>query len=327
MSRTAFVTGGTGFIGLNLIEQLVQEGWQVTALHRPASNLEYLQRFPVALVTGSITEPATLEQAIPTGTNVVFHLAGSTNQWSKRNVEQTAINVDGTRHMVEAAVRKEVPTFIHTSSVAAWGRAKGTIDEATPQQGATSWINYERSKWAGEQEALKGVEKGMKVVVLNPAGVAGPYDAQTWGRLFFLMRDGKLPGTPPGDGSFNHVHEVVRAHISAVERGRGGQRYILGGEDTSFPEVFQEIARLLDISKTPPRLPAMLIRTVARLSAFAANFTGKEPDITPEGAAITTGKGVRYSSDKAIAELGYRLRPWTDAFRDCYEWLKAEGKL
>lgn len=327
MPKTAFVTGGTGFIGLNLIEQLIQGGWKVTALHRPTSNLKYLQRFPVELAEGSITDKASLERALPTGTEVIFHLAGSTNQWSKRNAEQTAINVDGTRNMVEIALSKGVPTFIHTSSVSAWGRVSGPITEATPQQGATSWINYERTKWAGEKEALKGVAHGMKVVVFNPAGVAGPYDTTTWGRMFFLLRDNKMPGTPPGGLNFAHVQEVVKAHIAAVDLGRSGENYILAGENCTFAELFSEIAQLLGLLKIPPVIPAPLLKTMARISTFMANFTGKAPNLTPEMAHLTTAKRTGPSSEKAIAELGYRIRPWQEAFRDCYEWLKKEGKL
>jgi nucleoside-diphosphate-sugar epimerase len=180
MANTAFVTGGTGFIGLNLVELLVNQGWDVTALHRPTSN---------------------------------------------QNARQNAINIDGTRNVVEAAVSRGVGTLIHTSSISAWGRVSGTVTEATPMLGKDSWINYERSKHLGELEALKGMERGMKVVVMNPAAVAGPYDATTWGRLFFLLRDNALPAAPPGRITVGHVHDVVGAHLAAVTEGRDGERW------------------------------------------------------------------------------------------------------
>ncbi|MBW2720607.1 MAG: NAD-dependent epimerase/dehydratase family protein [Deltaproteobacteria bacterium] len=173
MAKTAFVTGGTGFIGINLVELLVREGWRVTALHRPTSDLTYLKRFPIDLAEGSITDRESLERAIPAGTEVVFHVAGDTSFWSKGDAQQDAINIDGTRHMVEVAASKGVRTFIHTSSDSAWGRVKGTVTEETPLQGKDSWINYERSKHLGELEALEGVALGMKVVSLNPANVVG----------------------------------------------------------------------------------------------------------------------------------------------------------
>jgi nucleoside-diphosphate-sugar epimerase len=221
MTQTAFVTGGTGFIGINLIELLVREGWKVTALHRPTSELKYLKRFPIDLAEGSITDRDSLEEAIPKNTDVVFHVAGDTNFWSKRNAQQSRNNIDGTRNMVEVAASKGVGAFIHTSSVSAWGRVKGTVTEETPLEGRKSWINYERTKHLGELEALKGVERGMKVVVLNPGGVAGPYDANTWGQLFFMLRDKALPAASPGTTTISHVHDIVAAHRGHPRAKRG----------------------------------------------------------------------------------------------------------
>lgn len=327
MTRTAFVTGGTGFIGINLIRQLTEEGWKVTVLHRPSSNLQYLQNLPIDLVEGSITDEASLHHALPKETEVVFHLAGSTNQWSCRNAEQTAINVEGTRNVVNVARQGGVTTFIHTSSMAAWGNVKGRVDEETPQRGGRSWINYERTKWAGEKEALKASEEEMKVVILNPAAVVGPYDTKTWGRIFFLIRDRKLPGIPMGDINLAHVREVARAHIEAVDKGRHGERYILGGELCNYEEIVWEVIRLMNIKKKPRLIPAPVLKGWSHLLAFAAYFTGKEPDITPEMAHIVTRQGVHFSSRKAIKQLNYRIPPWESAFRDCHRWMVEEGIL
>jgi len=324
--KTAFVTGGTGFIGINLVELLVREGWEVTALHRATSNLTYLKRFPVALTQGSITDRESLDRAIPEGTDVVFHVAGDTSFWSKRNAQQTANNVDGTRNMVEAAASKGVGTFIHTSSNSAWGRVKGIVTEETPLLGKDSWINYERSKHLGELEALEGTKRGMKVVVLNPADVVGPYDANTWGRLFFLLRDGALPAVPPGMSSVTHVHDVVRAHLDAVHEGRSGERYLLAGEDCPTADFVAEVARVSG-AKAPRTAPAWALRLFGRASVMVAALTGKEPDLTPEIAAMAAEVGTTYRSDKAIRELGYRIQPMATAVADNYEWLVSEGLL
>ena len=326
MARTAFVTGGTGFVGINLIELLVNEGWEVTALHRASSNLEYLKRFAVALVEGSITDRESLERGIPEGTEVVFHVAGDTNFWSKRNALQDAINIDGTRNMVEVAAAKGVSTFIHTSSNSAWGRAQGVVTEETPQAGASSWINYERSKHLGELEALKGVELGMKVVVLNPGDIIGPYDANTWGRLFFMLRDGDLPAVASGLVTSTHVHDVVRAHLDAVDKGRNGEIYLLTGEDGDMVDFVAEIARLSN-AKMPMKLPGWVLKLYGHIAVMFAALSGKEPDVTPEIAAIATQTGVSFRSDKAKRELGYRAQPMEVALKDNYEWLVKEGLL
>jgi nucleoside-diphosphate-sugar epimerase len=326
MGKKAFVTGGTGFIGVNLIELLVDEGWDVTALHRTTSNLTYLKRFPVALAEGSITDRASLQRAIPEGTDVVFHVAGDTNFWSKRNAQQDAINIDGTRNMVEIAAAREVKTFIHTSSNSVWGRAEGLVDENTPLRGKDSWINYERSKHLGELEALKGVELGMKVVVLNPGDVAGPYDTNNWGRLFFMLRDRALPAVAPGTVYVTHVHDIVRAHVAAVHHGKSGERYILAGPRQNMVDYVAEIARVSG-AKMPPRAPAWVLKLYGRVAVMIAAVTGKEPDVTPELAEIATQRGATFSSEKAMRELGYRIQPMSAVVRDTHEWLVREGLL
>jgi nucleoside-diphosphate-sugar epimerase len=326
MTKTAFVTGGTGFIGINLLGPLVNEGWDVTALHRPTSNLTYLKRFPIKLAEGSVTDRESLDRAIPEGTDVVFHVAGDTSFWSKHNARQNATNVDGTRHMVEAAASKKVGTFIHTSSNSAWGRVKGTISEETPREGKDSWINYERTKHLGELEALKGVELGMKVVVLNPGDVVGPYDANTWGQLFFLLRDRALPAVPPGKLTVTHVHDVVGSHLNAVTKGRSGERYILAGHDCDTADLVAEVARMSGV-KAPRKAPAWVLKLFGYVSVMIAAVTGKEPDVTPEIAAVTSESGTTFSSDKAIRELDYRIQPMTVAVKDNHDWLVKEGLL
>lgn len=324
MAKTAFVTGGTGFIGINLIELLVNEGWDVTALHRPTSDLTYLKRFPIKLAAGSITDRESLDRAIPGGTDVVFHVAGDTSFWSKQNARQDTINIDGTRNMVDAAASKDVGIFIHTSSDSAWGRVEGAVDEQTPLLGKDSWINYERSKHLGELEALKGIELGMKVVVLNPANVVGPYDTNTWGQLFFLLRDNALPAVPPGTTSVTHVHDVVWAHLNAVTKGRSGERYLLAGGHCDLADFVGEVARVSG-AKTPREAPAWVLKLFGRVSVMIAAITGNEPDITPEIAAMTSQAGTRFSSDKAIRELDYQIQPMEVAVKDNYDWLVKEG--
>ncbi|MBK7408547.1 MAG: NAD-dependent epimerase/dehydratase family protein [Saprospirales bacterium] len=328
MAKSAFVTGGTGFIGLNLIEQLIQDGWAVTALHRASSDLTYLQRFPITLVEGDITDINSLRKTFPTGVDVLFHLAGDTNYWSKRNARQTAIHVDGTRNLVTVAAEKGVRTFIYTSSVAAWGEVNGRITEALPQQGQHSWIHYNRTKWLGEQEAWKGMDKGMKVVILNPATVIGPYDITSWGKAFIQIKKDAFPFALPGCASFAHVAEVARAHIRAVEKGQNGHRYILGGEPgTTYADLFREVALILGKPNAPKPAPPWMLLAISRLMAGISSITGKEPMLTPEFITVTSRKNRTYSSEKAVAELGYRIIPLKTCVADCHRWLVEEGLL
>ena len=201
VARTAFVTGGTGFLGRHVVEQLASLGWHVVALHRPTSDLRHLSRYPVELMSGSITDAKSIARAMPASCDAVFHLAANTSLWSGRNAEQTRDNVEGTRIVVQAAIEKEARRFVHTSSVAAWGEQPVVpFDETAPSSALESFINYERTKYLGEIEVEKGVAKGLKAVILNPGHVVGRYDTSGWARLIRLVHARKLLGVPPGAG-------------------------------------------------------------------------------------------------------------------------------
>lgn len=326
MTKTAFVTGSTGFIGLNLIEQLTVQGWQVRALHRSDSNIEYLRRFPVERVEGDILDPASLARSIPPNVDAVFHVAGSTNMWSRRNAAQDRINIDGTRHAVEAALAAGARRFVHTSSISAYGNHKGRIDETAEQRGRTSWINYQRSKFYSEEEVRKGIAKGLDAVIINPASVFGPYDTSSWARLIRLIYTGKLPGVPPGALSFCHSREVAKAHVAAAERGHTGENYLLGGRDATLLELAQVIGEATGRRVPNKVAPAPLLFVVSRIANWLSYVTGKRPDITPEA----VGQAIRRmycDSSKAERELGYRSVDLRTMVTDSVEWLRREGYL
>ncbi|MDX2047408.1 MAG: NAD-dependent epimerase/dehydratase family protein [Chitinophagaceae bacterium] len=325
MARTAFVTGASGFIGVNLVKQLIERGWDVTALYRNEDNSACLQRFPVKLVKGDVIDYSSIHNAMPAQPGAVFHVAGDTSFWSKNNKRQTKVNTEGTRNVVNAALQKKAKCFIHTSSIEAWGEARGTIDENTPQLGNISNINYCRTKWAGEKEALLAMDE-MKVVVMNPGAVLGPYDAHTWGRTFFLLRDNKFPFNTPGLLCFAHVDEVVKAHINAVDHGENGSNYLLGGENRPIADFAREVAKLIG-KKAPPVGPAFVIKALAALLTAVSYITGKEPPLTIELAQATTRRNVYYSSEKAVRELDFKIVPLEKCVWDCYNWLKEEKLL
>ena len=325
--KKAFVTGATGFLGINIVKQLLEQNWEVTVLHRETSNTTFLNRFNVKSVIGSITKKDSVLKAMPQDVDAVLHVAGDTNTWKLKNDEQTKNNVDGTKNMVEVAIAKGAKKFIHTSTTSAWGRITGEVDENTPQHGLDSWINYEYSECAGEIEALKGLESGLDVVVMNPGGIIGPYDTSTWGRLFFMLRDNKLLSIPTGEMNFAHAHEVARAHIIAIDKGRRGERYILGGVHSSFEELIKEIGILLKKKIMPLRSIKSISYLVAYILQGISYVTKKEPIYSPEGIAITHYSTINFKSDKAINELGFKMIPVKESVKDCYNWLLKEGYL
>jgi nucleoside-diphosphate-sugar epimerase len=192
-SRAAFVTGGSGFVGLNIVKELMIRGWDVTALHRPSSDLQLLKRFRPKLAVGALTDQAAMLAAIPEGTDTIFHVAGNTNMWRGGNAEQTRDNVDGTRHVVNAALAKRVRRLVVTSSISAYGMVSGEINEETPSLAAKSRVNYQKSKWQAQEIALAATLKGLEVVIMQPGAIMGPYDVGTWSRLFLMVN---MPFSP-----------------------------------------------------------------------------------------------------------------------------------
>ncbi len=311
---------------MNLVAELTSQGWAVTCLHRTGSNLTYLRRQPVQLKVGDLADPGSLSDAMPQNVDTVFHVAADTSSWSRRDAAQTATNVIGTRNVVNAARSRGAKRFVLTSTASAFGRQAGPLSEQTPSAAPTSWINYERSKWQSEEEVRRGVREGMHAVIMNPCAVFGPYDTSVWGKVFKVIRDGKMVIVPPGSVPVNHVTEVVRAHIVAAERGRSGENYILNGESVPFARVFQEMARLMGVQLRAPVVPGVVFKGMARVAALTAALTGKAPDMTPEMAAILCSEN-RVATDKAERELNYRPLPLEQCLRDSYTWLKTEGLL
>jgi nucleoside-diphosphate-sugar epimerase len=325
--RTAFITGSTGFLGLNLIEELLDRGgWRLVALHRPSSNLEYLGRFDVERAEGDITDLDSLRRAIPDGTDAVFHTAANTNMWSPGNEVQTRENVDGTRNVIDAAIDREARRLVHTSSIAAYGPQDGTIDESVPQLGASSWVNYVRTKALSEDEVRRGIARGLDAVVLNPANIMGRYDLQNWSTMIYLAHRRRLRFAPPGIGSFCHAREVARAHVDAVDRGRTGENYLLGGADASYAELLQVIGEVSSAPVPSRTIPAWLLRAMARAASLRSRWTGKRPLLTPEAAALACAR-MTCRSGKAVDELGYRSTSLEQMVRDCYDWMKEERRL
>jgi nucleoside-diphosphate-sugar epimerase len=326
MPETAFVTGATGFVGLNLVEQLLARGWRVIALHRASAELKYLARLPAERAVGDVTDADSLLRALPERVDAVFHVAGDLSLWSPRNAEQDRVNIEGTRNMVQAALERGARRFLHTSSISVWGMVRGRIDERVPQLGRYSTVNYQRSKFLADEEVRAGIARGLDAVILCPGSILGPYDTRGYARLAMMVAAGTLPGVPPGSLSFCHVREVAAAHIAAVARGRTGQNYLLAGTDASFLELVREIGAATGKAVPSRATPAWLLKAIGALGGVGGRLTGREPRITPEAARLAT-RVVSCDSSKAMRELGFRVVPLREMVRDCVAWLTAEGLL
>lgn len=321
----AFVTGGTGFLGLNVIQQLLAKGWQVIAMHRPNSNISDLANLDVTLVEGSLTDPMSLQEIISNDLDAIFHIAGDTNMWSRNNDRQFQTNVVGTQNLVDVALQKKIGRFIHTSSISAYGFHDSVITELDKSKALESSVNYLKTKYLGEKVVKDAVAlQGLDAVVLNPCAIIGAYDRHNWSQLFTMIKNGKLPGIPSGEGSYCHVNEVAAAHIAAFEKGRSGENYILAGTDCAFLEVVTKIGKLVNKPTAKKTVPKWLLEIVGSVSGWMSLITNKEPTMTPEKATMVS-KRVVASSVKAIMELGYVDNVSIDVMlEECFDWMKSE---
>lgn len=321
----AFVTGGTGFLGLNLVEQLARRRWEIVALHRAGSNVARLGCFPVRLVRGDLADRAAVEASMPPGADAVFHCAANTATWSRRFDEQWRDNVAGTETILAAARKRNAKRFIHVSTASVYGHGAGIVTEDSPRI-AAGGRGYGPSKLAAETAVKAAAGEGLAAVIVNPGHIIGRYDTHNWARMIIMAARGTLPGVPPGSGSFCHAAAVAEAMIAAVERGRTGQNYLLGGADASFLDVVRTIGRIAD-KKVPKRaMPAAALKLYARVVTGIAALTGREPQMTPDAAAIVTGHA-RIDSGRANRELGYQPVSLEAMLADAYRWLKDEGLL
>lgn len=324
--RHALVTGGSGFLGRNLIELLLEQGWRVTALHRNGTNIEELVNLPITLIETELTNSDALARIFPTDLNAVFHVAGDTNMWAINNDRQYQTNVVATDVLSDVAIEKGVGRFIHTSSISAYGFHTKRINEATHSTALDSDVNYLKTKYLGELVIKNKVAQGrLDAVILNPCAIIGPYDRHNWAQLFTLIKANKLPGIPSGEGSYCHVKAIAAAHLNAFHKGRTGENYILAGVEHSFLDVTQKIAKLLDMESSIPQktVPALVLKALGQASYLISKVTRKEPDMTPEKAMMVSERVVADCS-KAVEELGYDNAIGLDKMlQDSYDWLRS----
>ncbi|WP_281302162.1 MULTISPECIES: NAD-dependent epimerase/dehydratase family protein [unclassified Iodidimonas] len=334
--KHAFVTGGTGFLGRTLLEQLADEGWQVAALYRGDAPPPFFADHGVTAVRADLGDGDALARAMkecaPHGLDAVFHVAADTSAWRAHRDRQMAVNLDGTRAVIHAmraldhGGKAGPPRLIHVSSISVWGHHPRPIDETLPQKGRESWVGYVKSKALAEDAVRAAVADGLDAVIVNPAHILGRYDTNNWARLFLLIHSGTLPGVPPGAGSFAHAGAVARAMIAAVEKGGRGENYILGGPHATFLDLAREIARLLDKPQPRRAIPAALLKMVAHGHDLRSRVSGKEPDITPE-AAYFVCHDEQALSDRAARVLDYQIVPYEKSLKESHEWLQSQGLL
>ncbi len=325
--RKILITGATGFLGGHVVQQALLAGMDVHVFVRSTEKLQSIglnadQIAKLHIHLGDLLDADSLKRAMQSHFDVLFNIAADTNTYAKHNARQTAINVDGMRHVIDAA-RGNIGRIIDTSSTAVYGLSDAVLTETSPKLGLHSWINYAQSKARAEQMLL---DSGLDVVILNPSHLVGPGDRHNWARLFMLIDQRKLPGAPSGAGSFADVRQVAKAHLQAIERGVSGQNYLLGGEEASFLRFCQLIAAQLGVSALTRSIPGWLLALIAKSKTLVATWRGLEPEMTPESAALTAHH-MRLDISKAQLELDLQITPLPRLVADTVQWMRLEGLL
>jgi len=327
-----FVTGASGFIGANLVHELLARGHRVKALVRAGSDLRGLHGASVDRIDGDISNRARLTAAMR-GCDWCFHAAGSYHLWLRDYAPMYASNVEGTRHVIEAAAAAGCSRIVYTSTVGCIGLPQslnGTwapTDETAPVSPAQMSDHYKRSKWEAELVARDLAAKGAPVVIVNPSAPVGPRDVKPTptGKVIVDFLNRQMPAYLDTGLNWVHVHDVAIGHILAAEKGRIGERYILGNADGNWT-MREAFAVLQEIAEVPPprfQIPYFVALTAAYLDETHSRFTGRPPKAPLAGVRMARYK-MFFNPAKAIRELGLPQTSPKQALADAVEWFRAQ---
>jgi farnesol dehydrogenase len=326
-SGRVFVTGGTGFVGDRLVAALLARGRSVRGLARPTSRRSATNTGQLEWATGDILDRDSLRRGLA-GCTEVFHLAAYARNWAKDPSLFFRINVEGARNVFEAAAKAGVRRILYTSTVVVFGpTAPGVVgSEEMPRATPRFFTEYEESKAAAEKEALTLAARGLPIVAVHPTRVYGP-GKMTEGNSVSLMIDqydrGRfpvIPGRGENVGNYVLVDDLVEGHLLAMERGRVGERYILGGENSSLEGFLRLVDELTGRRHLQLGLPRPVALLYAGLEKRKAEWLGIYPRVTP-GWVETFLADWAFTSAKAEKELGYRITPLRDGIRRTIDWL------
>jgi len=321
------VTGATGFIGSHLTRVLVARGCRVRALVRPDSRLDELKGLSVDVVRGDLRDPASLARAVD-GVRRVFHAAADYRLWTPDPQALYASNVEGTRHLIDACRRIELDRFIHTSSVATLAVPRGTAlpDETTVARIGEMVGHYKRSKLLAEQEVLAAAATGLPAVIVNPTTPVGPGDWKPTptGRMIVDFLRGRMVAYLDTGLNLVPVEDVAEGHLLAAERGRVGERYILGGRNMALKEIFDALAVVSGRPAPRVRMPFAVALAAGYASEMFARISSREPPVPLEGVRMARHK-MFVDASKAQRELGFAPGSVEEALGRAVSWYRERG--
>jgi dihydroflavonol-4-reductase len=322
------VTGATGFLGSHVARQLVSAGYPVRILVRQTSDLRAVEGLAAERVTGDLRDASSLERAMR-GVRCVFHVAADYRLWARDPREIYGTNVEGTRLLLEAARRARVERVVYTSTVATV--AVPTHDGSLPNEKTRARLDqmighYKRSKLLAEQEALEAASAGVPVVIVNPTAPVGPGDWKPTptGRIILDFLDGKMPAYVDTGLNVAAVEDVAAGHLLAAEKGRIGERYILGGRNMTLKQMLDVLAVIARRPAPRIKMPHAVALVAAYLDQWISRLTGRQPHIPVEGVKMSRHR-MFVASDKAERELGYQPGSVEAALERAVRWYEERG--
>ncbi len=323
----ALVTGATGFVGGNLVRELLKQGFQVKALVRETSNLGNVEGLPIETVVGDLLDRASLDRAVR-GCDVLFHVAASYTFWTRDPSAVYATNVQGTQHMLEAAGNAGLERIVYTSTES----TIGITDHALGTEKQQSTLNevfgdYKKSKLLAEQRVLQMSEQGLPVTIVNPTMPLGPWDIKPTptGQVVVDFLNGRMPAYVNTGLNAVDVGDVARGHVLALEKGRIGERYILGNRNITLRELLGLLESITGIRAAKTRIPLWLALGAGYVDEFVEGKLLRKPPRIPVAAAKTARKFRHFDCSKAIGDLGLPQTPIEESLRQAVTWFQKHG--
>ncbi|HXE11572.1 MAG TPA: hopanoid-associated sugar epimerase [Bryobacteraceae bacterium] len=321
--KSTLVTGATGFLGWHVAHLLIERGHNVRALCRPSSKFRELD---AERVEGDLRDLASLERAVA-GCDRVFHVAADYRLWSRHSDELYQSNVEGTRNLLNAVQRVGIERVVYTSTVGCIGIPKNRPGDETETADERSMAgHYKRSKWLAEQVAIQKAREGVPVVIVNPTAPVGDHDWKPTptGKIILDFLRNRIPAFIDTGLNLVDARDVAEGHLLAAERGRLGERYILGAENLTLQQILERLAALTGKKAPTMRIPYIVALTTGVISTALANVTGKQPLAPLEGVRMARKK-MFVSHAKATRELGFQPRPVSESLLRAVTWFRENG--
>jgi dihydroflavonol-4-reductase len=329
MADRVLVTGASGFVGAAVARNALARGFKVRVLLRPSSSRANINGLAVEVAHGDMRDAASMADAMK-GVRYLFHVAADYRLWARDPSEITRNNVEGARATMAAALKAGVERVVYTSSVAALKPGRNApADETSRHTLETAIGAYKRSKLLAEREIERMVaQEGLRAVIVAPSTPIGPRDVKPTptGRIIVEAATGRMPAFVDTGLNLVHVDDVAEGHFLALERGRIGENYILGGQDVSLAAMLADIAELAGRRAPRIKLPRAPLFPLAFAAEGLARLTGKEPLLTADALRMSRYR-MYFSSAKAQSQLGYRARPYREGLKDAHAWFAANGYL